>query len=50
MLKGLSPIEHPNQLCEGSLMSKQFHKSFPKESTPTTNTHKHIWSCSTMFI
>jgi len=33
MLKGLQPIIHPNQLCEGCLLSKQFRKSFPKEFT-----------------
>jgi hypothetical protein len=33
MLKGLSSIEHPNQLCEEYLAGKQFCKSFPKEST-----------------
>jgi hypothetical protein len=30
MLKGLSFIEHPNQLCKGCLMGKQFCKSFLK--------------------
>jgi hypothetical protein len=33
MLKGLQPIIHPKQLCEGCLLSKQFRKSFPKEFT-----------------
>jgi hypothetical protein len=33
ILKGLSSIEHPNQLCEEYLVGKQFCKSFPKEST-----------------
>ena len=32
MLKGLSFIIHSNQLCEGCLVGKQFHKRFPKES------------------
>ncbi|KAJ4723526.1 Retrovirus-related Pol polyprotein from transposon TNT 1-94 [Melia azedarach] len=33
MVRGLSYINHPNQLCEGCLHGKQFRKSFPKEST-----------------
>ncbi|KAH9715665.1 hypothetical protein KPL71_021147 [Citrus sinensis] len=32
MVKGLPYINHPNQLCEGCLLGKQFRKSFPKES------------------
>ncbi|KAL0410575.1 UNVERIFIED_CONTAM: Retrovirus-related Pol polyprotein from transposon TNT 1-94 [Sesamum latifolium] len=32
MVKGLPPINHPNQLCEGCLYGKQARKSFPKES------------------
>jgi hypothetical protein len=37
MLKALLSIIHPNQLCEGCLMGKQFHKSFSKESTSRAN-------------
>jgi hypothetical protein len=49
MLKGLSSIIHPNQLCEGCLVGKQFHKSFPKESTlkvsqPLQEIHVDVWS------
>ena len=32
MVRGLPSISHPNQLCEGSLLGKQFRMSFPKES------------------
>ncbi|KAE8727985.1 hypothetical protein F3Y22_tig00004899pilonHSYRG00012 [Hibiscus syriacus] len=32
MVKGLPCINHPDQLCEGCLVGKQFRKSFPKES------------------
>ncbi|KAK9100717.1 hypothetical protein Scep_024147 [Stephania cephalantha] len=32
MVKGLPRINHPDQLCEGCLVGKQFRKSFPKES------------------
>jgi hypothetical protein len=37
MLKGLPSIIHPNQLCEGCLVGKQFCKSFSKESTSIAN-------------
>jgi hypothetical protein len=37
MLKGQPSIIHPNQLCVGCLMGKQFHKSFSKESTLRAN-------------
>ena len=37
MLKGLPSIIHPNQLCEGCLVGKQFHKIFLKESTSRVN-------------
>jgi len=37
MLKGLPSIIHPNQLCEGCLVGKQFHKSFSNESTSRAN-------------
>lgn len=33
MVRGLPSINHPDQLCEGCLVGKQFRKSFPKEST-----------------
>jgi len=33
MLKGLPSIKHTNQLCEGYIVGKQFHKSVPKKST-----------------
>jgi hypothetical protein len=33
MLKGLPSIIHPNYLCEGCFMAKQFRNSFPKDST-----------------
>jgi hypothetical protein len=33
MLKGLPSIIHPNQMCEGCLVIKQFRKSFLKKST-----------------
>lgn len=33
MVRGLPSINHPDQLCEGCLIGKQFRKSFPKEST-----------------
>jgi hypothetical protein len=33
MLKGLPSIIHPNKLCEGCLVGKQFRKSFLKEFT-----------------
>jgi hypothetical protein len=39
MLKGLSSIIHPNQLCEGCLIGKQFHKIFLKESTSRVSQH-----------
>ena len=32
MVKGLPPINHPNQPCEGCLLGKQFRKRFPKDS------------------
>ena len=32
MVRGLPCINHPNQLCEGCLLRKQFINSFPKES------------------
>ena len=32
MVKGLPCINHPNQVCEGCLLGKQFKMSFPKES------------------
>ncbi|KAH9670830.1 hypothetical protein KPL70_017126 [Citrus sinensis] len=32
MVKGLPYINHPDQLCEGYLLGKQFRKSFPKKS------------------
>ncbi|KAH9697695.1 hypothetical protein KPL71_023716 [Citrus sinensis] len=32
MVKGLPYTNHPDQLCEGCLLGKQFRKSFPKES------------------
>ncbi|KAH9735937.1 hypothetical protein KPL71_017913 [Citrus sinensis] len=32
MVKGLPYINHPDKLCEGCLLGKQFRKSFPKES------------------
>ena len=37
MLKGLQSIIHPNQLCEGCLVGKQFCKSFLKKSTSRAN-------------
>jgi hypothetical protein len=37
MLKGQPSTIHPNQLCEGYLMGKQFHKSFLKESPLRAN-------------
>jgi len=37
MLKGLPSIIHLNQLSEGCLVGKQFHKSFLKESTSRAN-------------
>ena len=33
MVRGLPSISHPDQLCEGCLLGKQFKKSFPKESS-----------------
>jgi hypothetical protein len=33
MLKGLPSIIHPNKLCGGCLVDKQFTKSFSKDST-----------------
>ena len=33
MVRGLSCINHPDQVCEGCSLGKQFTKSFPKEST-----------------
>ena len=32
MVKGLPSINHPDQVCEGCLLGKQFRKSFPRES------------------
>ena len=32
MVNGLPCINHPDQLCEGCLLGKQFRKSFPQES------------------
>jgi hypothetical protein len=32
MVRGLPSINHPDQLCEGCLLGKQFRASFPKES------------------
>ena len=32
MVRGLPSIKHPDQLCEGCLLGKQFRKPFPKES------------------
>ncbi|KAM1706260.1 hypothetical protein ACFX1T_028134 [Malus domestica] len=36
MVRGLPCISHPDQVCEGCLLGKQFRKSFPKESTTRT--------------
>ncbi|KAM2249678.1 hypothetical protein ACFXTI_004281 [Malus domestica] len=33
MVRGLPCISHPDQVCEGCLLGKQFRKSFPKKST-----------------
>lgn len=33
IVKGLSSINHPIQLCEGCLLGKHFRKCFPKETT-----------------
>ena len=33
MVRGLPSISHPDQVCEGCLLGKQFKKSFPKESS-----------------
>ena len=33
MVRGLPSISHPNQVCKGCLLGKQFKKSFPKESS-----------------
>jgi hypothetical protein len=33
MVRGLPYINHPNQICEGCLLGKQFKMSFPKESS-----------------
>ncbi|CAJ2657878.1 unnamed protein product [Trifolium pratense] len=33
MVRGLPYINHPNQVCEGCLLGKQFKMSFPKESS-----------------
>ncbi|KAK2411591.1 putative mitochondrial protein [Trifolium repens] len=33
MVRGLPNINHPNQVCEGCLLGKQFKMSFPKESS-----------------
>ena len=33
MVRGLPCINHPNQVCEGCLLGKQFKMSFPKESS-----------------
>ena len=32
IVRGLPCINHPDQLCEGCLLGKQFRNSFPKES------------------
>ena len=32
MVRGLTSINHPDQLCEGCLLGKKFRTSFPKES------------------
>ena len=32
-VRGLPSISHPNEVCEGCLLGKQFKKSFPKESS-----------------
>ena len=32
MVRGLPRINHPDQLCEGCLLGKQFRKGFPKQS------------------
>ena len=31
-MKGLPSVNHPDQVCKGSLHGKQFRKSFPIES------------------
>ena len=33
MVRGLPPISHHDQVCEGCLLEKLFKKSFPKESS-----------------
>lgn len=33
MVRGLSPIDPPNQVCEGCLLGKHARNSFPKEAT-----------------
>ena len=33
MVRGLPSISHPNQVCKGCLLGKQFKKSFLKESS-----------------
>jgi transposase InsO family protein len=51
MLKGLPSIIHSNQLCEGCLVGKQFHKNFPKKSTLRANQplqEIHVDVCETI--
>ncbi|KAL8171000.1 hypothetical protein V2J09_022804 [Rumex salicifolius] len=32
MVRGIPSIQHPEQLCEGFLLGKQFRRSFPNEA------------------
>ncbi|KAE8655892.1 TMV resistance protein N-like [Hibiscus syriacus] len=54
MVKGLPHINHPDQLCEGCLVGKQFRKSFPKESEtrakkPLELIHTDVWTDQAKF-
>lgn len=49
MVRGLPCISHPNQVCEGCLLRKQFKKSFPNKSNsrarkPLELKHTNVWS------
>jgi hypothetical protein len=45
MVRGLPSINHPDQLCEGCLLGKQFRASFPKESSSRAKKPLELNAC-----
>lgn len=51
MVSSLPYVSHPNQMCEGRLLPKQFKKSFPKELNLRAQrtlqlVHTNVWDWS----